>query len=202
MHDAFGNIVVCNADPMTYILRMASWSNCRRSLYTVVLLSALSCIASGQLIWEKTVLDLNCFSTDPQIEVEFKFTNLVGSVSITKVAVLSVCGCTTIKSGKTEYGPGESGVIKGIFNPRGQRGPQKELIQVTSSNGTFQNLELNVLIRDPVRLTTNFLMWRVGDAPEPKNVAIRLAEGVDMKIKQITSNNPRVTAELKERKPT
>lgn len=31
---------------------------------------------------------------------------------------------------------------------------------------------------------------------------MKLAEGVDMKIKQISSNNPRVTAELKERKPS
>lgn len=76
--------------------------------------------------------DFGTIKEGDNIEHEFTFTNTGGSPLIIS-NVQASCGCTTPEYSKTPIAPGETGLVKVVFNSAGQVGKQHKIVTVTSN---------------------------------------------------------------------
>ena len=166
--------------------------------YTVV---SLAGTALGDLKWEKPEQSFNATINDQSIVAHYKFTN-TGSEPVKINDVKTSCGCTTAALPKTEYAAGESGEIEAKFQFGGRIGPQKKAIIVTTAHAPDKPtiLQLFVNIEDPITIQPQFVVWHIGDRPNPKIIHIKVADNVTGKIVSATSDNPTIKTELRETK--
>ena len=75
-------------------------------------------------------------------------------------------------------------------------GLQRKVIAVGLSDGSEKQLALNVSILEPLTVRPGLLHWRVGENATPKTVQLTAAKGVPLKIRSVSSSNPRVSAQL------
>ncbi|WP_183567369.1 DUF1573 domain-containing protein [Mucilaginibacter sp. SP1R1] len=89
--------------------------------------------------FEKESHDFGKIKQGDKVSYDFKFTNNGKSPLIITDAVAS-CGCTTPEWLKTPVKPGESGVIKVVFNSAGKTGLQDKQITITANTIPAQNM--------------------------------------------------------------
>lgn len=89
--------------------------------------------------FEKESHDFGKIKQGDKVSYDFKFTNNGKSPLIITDAVAS-CGCTTPEWPKTPVKPGESGLIKVIFNSAGKTGLQDKQITITANTVPAQNV--------------------------------------------------------------
>lgn len=87
---------------------------------------------SAVLALENDAFDFGEIKEGEKIEHEFKFTN-TGSSPLIISNVQASCGCTTPDYSKNPIPPGETGMVKVVFNSAGQLGKQHKVITVTSN---------------------------------------------------------------------
>jgi len=78
-----------------------------------------------------------------KVHYDFKFKNTGRSPLIITNATAS-CGCTVPETPKEPIKPGESGVIKVVFNSEGKTGMQDKVVTVTS-NGNPSTSEVHLI---------------------------------------------------------
>jgi len=84
------------------------------------------------LTFEKTVYDFNTIKQGEKVHYDFKFKNTGKTPLIVSNATAS-CGCTVPESPKEPVAPGETGVIKVVFDSTGKTGKQDKVITVSSN---------------------------------------------------------------------
>lgn len=89
--------------------------------------------------FEKESHDFGKIKQGDKVSYDFKFTNNGKSPLIITDAVAS-CGCTTPEWPKTPVKPGESGLIKVVFNSAGKSGLQDKQITITANTVPAQNM--------------------------------------------------------------
>jgi hypothetical protein len=89
--------------------------------------------------FEKESHDFGKIKQGDKVSYDFKFTNNGKSPLIITDAVAS-CGCTTPDWPKTPVKPGESGLIKVVFNSAGKTGLQDKQITITANTVPAQNM--------------------------------------------------------------
>jgi hypothetical protein len=89
--------------------------------------------------FEKESHDFGKIKQGDKVSYDFKFTNNGKSPLIITDAVAS-CGCTTPEWPKTPVKPGESGLIKVVFNSTGKMGLQDKQITITANTVPAQNM--------------------------------------------------------------
>jgi hypothetical protein len=89
--------------------------------------------------FEKESHDFGKIKQGDKVSYDFKFTNNGKSPLIITDAVAS-CGCTTPEWPKTPVKPGESGIIKVVFNSAGKTGLQDKQITITANTVPAQNM--------------------------------------------------------------
>jgi hypothetical protein len=163
--------------------------------FPILLLTALPAVA--QLRWEKPVQSFERAPGDPAVETTYAFKN-TGTAPVTIKRVRSSCGCTAADLDKRTYAPGESGEITAKFTLGDRRGLHVVGVTVTTDDKSAPptELRLQVHIIDPLKVEPALVWWRVGAAPEPKVVQLTAAESRAVKVKSVTSTNPRITAKL------
>ncbi|RYD65244.1 MAG: DUF1573 domain-containing protein [Verrucomicrobiaceae bacterium] len=134
---------------------------------------------------------------DKFVEAKFSFKN-TGASPVTIKNIRTSCGCTSADLEKKTYAPGEEGHVAVKFNFGGRLGGQRKTIRVFASDQPDDPmvLDLRVYITEPVTVSPSLVFWRVGEANAVKNVRLQMAPGQPVKVKGVTSNNPRVTAAL------
>lgn len=165
-------------------------------------LALLGCVtpAFAQLQWEKPGQEFHRAPEDKQLEATFAFRNS-GTAPVTIKSVKSSCGCTTTKLAKTTYAPGEKGELTARFTFGQRKGGQRKMITVTTADGARQELNLVVYIEPTLTVSPALVFWRVGQPAEPKTVQLTAAPGTSVRVKSVTSSNPRVLATLATTKP-
>ncbi len=73
------------------------------------------------------------YEKDGKVSHLFEFTN-IGTGALLLTEVKASCGCTTPKWSKKPLGPGETGIVKVTYNPRGRPGPFNKTITVTNNS--------------------------------------------------------------------
>ncbi len=164
---------------------------------TLALLTCLPAIAGAELRWEQPIQDFQRSPEDKYVEARFAFKN-VGSSPVTIRRTRSSCGCTTAKLAKQTYVPGESGEIVAKFNFGSRTGPQRKTITVFTEGKEAPDvvLDLRVDVQQPFVVSPGLVFWRIGDEPVAKLIQLTSANGRKVRVKSVTSTNPRVQAKL------
>lgn len=168
--------------------------------FLLLLLGATSTFA--ELRWETTTRSFERSPGDPSVEGTYPFKN-VGSTPVTITKLRSSCGCTAAKLEKRTYAPGESGEITAKFTIGDRRGLHVVGVTVTTDDksATPTVLNLRVQIADPLKVEPALVWWRVGAAAEPKVVQLTADPARAVRVKSVTSTNPRITAKLETTTP-
>lgn len=162
--------------------------------YRTLAFLAAATLAHADIVWEKQVQEYHRVPDDGHVAAKFAFKN-TGPEPVTIKRLKSSCGCTTARLGKNTYAPGESGEIEVKFTFGSRRGVQRKIISVTADDKREWMLDLRVYIHEPLTLTPALVYWRIGEAPEAKNIKLT-ASDAKVGVKSVTSSNPRVSAKI------
>ncbi len=170
-----------------------------RSMFVRSLLLLLLTAAPtfAQLRWDTTVQSFERSPGDPAVEGHYAFKN-TGPTPITIAKLRTSCGCTAAKLEKRTYAPGESGEIAAKFTLGDRRGLHVVSVTVTTDDKSVAPtvLSLRVQISDPMKVEPALVWWRVGAAAEPKTVQLTADPARPVRVKSVTSTNPRIRVKL------
>ncbi|MCC6429057.1 MAG: DUF1573 domain-containing protein [Phycisphaerales bacterium] len=119
-----------------------------------------------------TILDVN----KAQFKIDFTNTG-DGVLVITRVQ--PSCGCTAATPNKTEYMPGEKGVIEGEFDPRGKEGIQSKTITIFTNDADHPSsvVTFKSNIEPLVKLEPKVLNFGKVDKAQGKSMFVTLTCG-------------------------
>jgi len=156
-----------------HLPRFASLSP--RLLRGVALVAALlPAVASASLMWETTQLDLPAKPKDSEVHGQFCFVNR-GERPVTVLRVRPSCSCTVADLGKTDYAPGESGVLDVTLSFTPGDGVISKSIFVTTDKGDGEEIvELRVKTESKryIVIKPTYVMWGANETPSPKSLDI------------------------------
>jgi hypothetical protein len=125
----------CNQTPANGAASTAADSSANKTAATTTANAATAPIMK----FEKESHDFGKIKQGDKVSYDFKFTNDGKSPLIITDAVAS-CGCTTPEWPKTPVKPGESGLIKVVFNSAGKTGLQDKQITITANTVPAQTM--------------------------------------------------------------
>lgn len=160
-----------------------------------LLLLAFTAPAFAQLKWEKPWQDFDRSPADGHLEVNFAFQN-TGKDTIKIQSIRSSCGCTTARLDEKTIAPGARGKLMAKFSFGNRKGPHRKLITVKSDDGQVQELNFVVTIHEALAVAPALVFWKRGQPPEPRAAELTAEPGTTVRVKSVTSSNPRVTATL------
>jgi hypothetical protein len=165
--------------------------------FLAVLLSFAGAKAQAELKWDHPIQQFHRVPEDKEILAHYTFKN-VGTTPITIKTLRSSCGCTTAHLDKKTYAPDESGevIVRFVFGDR--KGWYRKGVAVTTDEKSAepQTLGLIIEIRDPVTLAPALVFWKTGEPVAAKSVQFNADPAQPVRIKSVTSSNPRVSAKL------
>lgn len=154
----------------------------------------------GTIKFESTTVDLGSINDDKPVAHEFKFTN-TGTVPLVIQSVQGSCGCTVPALQKKEYAPGESGAIKVEYNPHNRRGKQHTNVTVTSNDPANPQLKLDIHsnVIPQIQIDPPIVNFAQVDRGQAATQIVTVSSRTpDLKVVEVTSNSPTVTAKLLE----
>ena len=163
-------------------------------LAALLLLTGRGC---AELQWDKPVQQFQRTPADGEIEVRFTFKN-TGAAPVTIKTLRPSGGCTTAHLEKKTYAPGETGEVVAHFVFGDRKGPQRKTIEVRTDDAPTEPalLDLRVNIHDPLTIAPALVFWKRGEPAELKTVQLTADAGQQVRIKSVTSSNPRLPAKL------
>ena len=156
----------------------------------------------AELKWDKPVQQFQRSPADGEIEAHFTFRN-VGAAAVTIRTLRSSCGCTTARLEKKTYAPGEAGEVVARFVFGARKGQQRKTIEVRMDDAPKEPalLDLRVHIHDPLTIAPALVFWKRGEPGEATSVQLTADAAQRVRIKSVTSSNPRLPARLETIKP-
>lgn len=164
-------------------------------LRAFLLLFSLVAPAVAQLKWEKPWQNFQRSPADGHHETTFAFQN-TGTATVTVKSIRSSCGCTTARLEKKTFAPGERGELTAKFTFGDRRGVHRKMITVKTDDGQQQELNFVVNIYEPLTITPALVFWKVGQPAEPRAIQLTTEPGTAVRVKSVTSSNPRLSAKL------
>lgn len=107
-------------------------------LLSLVLVAAITAMAEdkAEIKFTEYEHDFGYIAEDGgKVSCDFEFTN-TGTSPLIIIDAVASCGCTKPEFPKKPLQPGEKGVIKVTYNPKGRPGPFRKDIRVRSNAGT------------------------------------------------------------------
>jgi len=151
--------------------------------------------ASAELLWTKPIQEFQCAPEQSQVEARFGFKN-AGTSTVTIRAIKPGCSCTAARLDKKVYAPGETGEVLVTYKFYGHVGALRKLVMITTDDHPEPAvLDIRVFVHEPFNVQPGLVYWRKGEPAEPKTVQL-LALGYPVRVKSVTSSNPKVTATL------
>ena len=117
-----------------------------------------------------------------KVTTDFEFTNNSDQpVTIDKCEPTCSCLAVQVSGGKMKYAPGESGVIRTIFDVGNATGTVEKGVAIYLENDPKDkpslHLQANIIIPVLVALEPKTLSWDIGGNADEKTIHIRMAEG-------------------------
>jgi len=116
----------------------ASLSACQQSRSagtadsTVATMPPVAAADAAVISFESGMYNFGKIRQGEKVNHEFKFKN-TGKSPLIITNATATCGCTTPDIPKAPIKPGESGVIKVVFNSAGKSGMQDKIVTITSN---------------------------------------------------------------------
>ncbi len=139
--------------------------------------------ASATVVWKTHRIDVNTTSVEPSVVVDFPFT-VKGRTPVRIVSVESGCSCTAVRDVSTAYAPGGKHRLTFDYSVGGRVGTQeREILVVTDDQPDKPHvLKLVVHIEELVKVAPRLLVWRIGEEPVEKSIAVTLSRPADSKV--------------------
>jgi Protein of unknown function (DUF1573) len=155
----------------------------------------------AELVWEKSAQNYHRSPSDGHVEAKFAFRNQ-GKTPVTVRKVRTSCDCTSAKLPKNTFDPGEQGEITVRFTFGDRKGPYRKIISViTDDKPAPTDLSLQVWIQESLTIAPALVFWKTGAASDTRAVQLTAAPGTPVRVKSVTSSNPRLAAKLETIKP-
>ncbi|MEY2879904.1 MAG: hypothetical protein RLZZ15_2284 [Verrucomicrobiota bacterium] len=160
-------------------------------------LALLAPTAWGALRWESTTVERRARLGDEFVEAAFRFNNS-GDASVAITRVETSCTCTAAEPAKKTYAPGETGVLLVRFTVGDRKGLQEKTLTVATAEAPDSptTLTLRVQIPELIELERHLVVWRRGDPPAAREVAVGAGDSIDIKVLGAVSNHPDFSAEV------
>jgi hypothetical protein len=145
----------------------------RKVVVTFGFLALLPSILFASLAWDSRVIELVTKPGDTTASGTFHFVNS-GDATVTIIAVVPGCGCTSVEMTKRVYAPGEAGDIKAVLTIGDRTGLQDKTLQVITDDAPAAPVVLNlrVTIPEPLTLSSRVLLWRTSETVSEKSVIV------------------------------
>jgi hypothetical protein len=95
-------------------------------------ISADELVLAPDVEFDSHQFDFGKITGDKPVEHAFKLTNK-GKSDLFIRKVTATCGCTAVQPAKTTIAPGDSTLIKAVFNPAGREGNQRKAITIITN---------------------------------------------------------------------
>jgi hypothetical protein len=136
----------------------------------------------AELVFEKKEISIEMSVDDAVFVARYPFVNR-GDKPVTITALEATCECTAAEVNKKTYGAGESGEIVARFEPGTRHGPQIQGVTVLT-DAPDQPEELLILkaeIPEALALSRKVLLWKAGEAVEPKAFEVTTINGLSIR---------------------
>lgn len=155
-------------------------------LVSSVVLTASACFAQESapgLAWEQPVLDLQTEGGAEPLDTVFRFRNDSSNAVVIR-SVNTSCGCTVGTPDKTQYAPGESGVLPVKHKPKPGPGVHTYRISVQTDEGGGREHILTLRVTNNPRLTVQprVINWAKDEPRSPKNIIVIPRKDTGLKV--------------------
>ena len=159
-------------------------------------------LVASSLKFEESTKEITVTNDQKSLSVDFPFKNEgSGDVVIEKHESDCPCAAVGVKDSKLTYKPGESGIIRIVFDlgKVPETADKFVSIYLKGDRADRPSVKLTTRITVPVfvEIEPKSVVWEVGDKPEPKTVTVTMKDSEPVKILSLTSSDPRFKAELK-----
>ncbi|MEP4078276.1 DUF1573 domain-containing protein [Haloferula sp.] len=156
----------------------------------------------GELTFEKKLETVEVPLDGRKVTADFKFENKSDEeVRIAKYNATCSCMTVQVKGGKLSYAPGESGVIRGVFDMGNFSGTVDKAVQIWVDDDSegMPSITLTARIHIPVlvEVEPKTLRWDVGGNTDSQVLTISMKHDEPIKVTSATSVNPHFELELK-----
>ncbi len=152
-------------------------------LMTAAALNAAEAVNAGPLKFALLTATHVAAPDDTAFDTTFAFTN-TGNHVVSITGVRASCGCTTAKADQTLYASGAHGVldVSFVFGNRG--GPQHKTITIITDDPQQPRVELTLEVTLPAApvISHGDLVWRLGEVPAPRAVAVSIPDGCPYRL--------------------
>ena len=158
----------------------------------LVTLSAIHTLSfAGTLEFKELVKDQSVAIETTTVTTDFEFTNKTDkAVSIIKAELSCPCLAVQVSGGKMRYSPGESGVIRTIFEVGNATGSVEKAVPIFLDNDPPDkpslNLRINFHIPVLVAVEPKTVSWDIGGNTGEKVIHIKMAEGTPINVTGVT----------------
>ncbi len=154
--------------------------------------------AEASIEWEKKEITVAVHPVQLKKEVDFKFRN-TGNDPVELLSMRPSCSCISAHPEKRRYLPGESGILKVVFDLGNRTGPQKKSVKIITSDNPAQNqiLYLKIDIPEAYLFSTKRLTWESGQKKPTKTVTLTNVSSGAISIGKVTSSDDRLKIEIK-----
>jgi len=168
-----------------------------RKILIAFLLLALPLLAHAALEWKKTAISYDAKPEDESVTALFHFAN-TGDKAIKILSTKTSCGCTVAQLEKTEYAPGELGVMRVKFTFGDRTGQQIKQVQVYTDDATKYTylLTLEVKIPEFLSVEPQLLFWVRGEEPAAKSSIIEVLSKEPIIIEKLEPEDKNFECEL------
>ena len=141
--------------------------------------------AVPSLTWDQSTVELKApldAAPNTKLEARFPFKNTADHI-IEVVTVQSDCGCTVPELKPRRYTPGQIGVLTALYPVGDKVGREEKHLAICTSDAPDKPTILTVIMDVPKLLDLNpaALVWKTGDSPVAKIVAINGMDGIVIK---------------------
>lgn len=173
-----------------------------RSALTLLWFSLTSALLAAGLDFPRTFVEIHAPADASSVTADFEFTNRGDKpVSVSKYDAACSCMAVQIKDGKLRYAPGESGLIRAVFEMGNFSGTVDKVVALWLDGDPPEkpSLQLTVRVHIPVLvlLEPKTLKWELGGTPEPQTIRITIQNPQPVHLKNITSSSAAFRHELK-----
>ena len=163
---------------------------------TLGLLFFCASSAVAGIEWEGKEATLVVHPVQRRATAEFKFRN-AGNEAVEFLSLRPSCGCLSVHPEKKRYLPGESGMLRVVFDLANRIGHQEKSVLVATSDhpGKPQKLTIKVDIPEAYRFSATRLLWKENQR-ETQTVALTNVSAQPIAIGRVSSSDKRLKIKL------
>lgn len=174
----------------------------KKFFFLIALIFGLSPgVLQADLFFEKQVVEIKAAPDADELTIDFPFT-VTGDKEVTIKKFTAPCSCLSAEisdGGRLTWKPGESGVVRGIFELGTFKGTvEKHIILFLEKQREPLSLILKVTIPELMKVEPPTLNWPIGGEATPKSFKITMHGEEPIKLLEVTVSNPKFTHDLVE----